>query len=82
MKPLEVFSTTNPNGPGHNWVKRRFINVAPRGTVVRTSVEIYNPQTEQNETVVRTQVAIFGSYRENKYLPPGYVEFNRLENAL
>ena len=71
--PLEVFSTTNPNGPGHNWVKRRFINVAPRGTVVRTSVEIYNPQTEQNETVVRTQVAIFGSYRENKYLPPGYV---------
>ena len=45
--PLEVFSTTNPNGPGHNWVKRRFINVAPRGTVVRTSVEIYNPQTDQ-----------------------------------
>jgi hypothetical protein len=69
--PLEVFSTTNSNGPGHNWVKRRFINVAPRGTVVKTSVEIYNPQTEQNETIVRTQVAIFGSYRENKYLPPG-----------
>ncbi len=71
--PLEVFSTTNPNGPGHNWVKRRFINVAPRGTVVRTSIEIYNPQTGENETVVRTQVAIFGSYRENKYLPPGYI---------
>lgn len=71
--PLEVFSTTNPNGPGHNWVKRRFINCAPRGTVVRTSVEIFNPQTQENETVVRTQVAIFGSYRENKYLPPGYV---------
>lgn len=71
--PLEVFSTTNPNGPGHNWVKRRFINIAPRGTVVRTSVEIFNPQTQQNETVVRSQVAIFGSYRENKYLPPGYI---------
>lgn len=71
--PLEVFSTTNPNGPGHNWVKRRFINVAPRGTVVRTKVEIFNPQTQENETIERTQVAIFGSYRENKYLPPGYV---------
>lgn len=71
--PLEVFSTTNPNGPGHNWVKRRFINIAPRGTVVKKEVEIFNPQTQQNETIVKTQVAIFGSYRENKYLPPGYV---------
>lgn len=71
--PLQVFSTTNPNGPGHNWVKRRFITIAPRGTVVRTEVEIYNPQTEKNEIVIRTQVAIFGSYRENKYLPPGYI---------
>ncbi|WBF76807.1 hypothetical protein PSV3_00105 [Septimatrevirus PSV32] len=24
----EVFSTTNPSGPGHNWVKRRFITIA------------------------------------------------------
>lgn len=71
--PLRVFSTTNPNGPGHNWVKRRFINVAPRGTVVRTEVEIYNPQTQQNDTITKTQIAIFGSYRENIYLPPGYV---------
>lgn len=71
--PLEVFSTTNPNGPGHQWVKRRFINCAPRGTVVRTSVEIFNPQTQQNDVVVKTQVAIFGSYRENIYLPPEYI---------
>lgn len=71
--PLEVFSTTNPNGPGHNWVKRRFINCAPRGSVVRTSVEIFNPQTQENEIIVKTQVTIFGSYRENKYLPPGYI---------
>lgn len=80
--PLEIFSTTNPNGPGHNWVKRRFITCAPRGTVVRTSVEIFNPQTQQNETIVKTQVAIFGSYRENKYLPPGYVaELESIKDA-
>lgn len=71
--PLEVFSTTNPSGPGHNWVKRRFITCAPRGTIVKTEVEIFNPQTQENEIVIRTQVAIFGSYRENKYLPPGYI---------
>jgi hypothetical protein len=71
--PLEVFSTTNPNGPGHNWVKRRFIICAPRGSVVRTQVEIFNPQTQLNEIVTKTQVAIFGSYRENIYLPPGYI---------
>lgn len=71
--PLEVFSTTNPDGPGHNWVKDRFIDAAPRGTVVRNEVEVFNPQTQQNETVVKTQVAIFGSYRENKFLSPDYV---------
>lgn len=71
--PLEVFSTTNPNGPGHNWVKKRFITIAPRGKVVRTEVEIFNPQTQKNDLVVKTQIAIFGSYRENKYLPPDYV---------
>lgn len=71
--PLEVFSTTNPDGPGHNWVKDRFIDAAPRGTVVRTEVEIFNPQTQTNYVVTKTQVAIFGSYRENKFLSPDYI---------
>jgi len=77
-KPLphikcEVFSTTNPSGPGHNWVKKRFITVAPRGTVVRREIQIYNPATEQEETHTITQIAIFGSYKENPYLPPSYI---------
>lgn len=71
--PLEVFSTTNPNGPGHNWVKRKFIDIAPRGTVVRRRVEIFNPQTQENDIVEKTQIAIFGSYRENRFLPPEYI---------
>lgn len=71
--PLKVFSTTNPNGPGHNWVKRRFINCAPRGKVVRTSVDVFDPKTQTTVTVVKTQIAIFGSYRENIYLPAQYV---------
>lgn len=71
--PLEVFSTTNPKGPGHNWVKKRFIDPAPSGTVVRRLVKIYNPQTKCDEDFEITQVAIFGSYKENPYLDPKYV---------
>lgn len=71
--PLECFSTTNPSGPGHNWVKRRFITPARNGHVVRRNVEIFNPRTQQDEIVVVKQVAIFGSYRENPYLDPKYI---------
>lgn len=72
--PLEVFSTTNPFGPGHAWVKRKFIDVAPYGVVVSKATKVYNPRTGQSDFEVnKTQVAIFGSYRENKYLSPEYV---------
>lgn len=71
--PLEVFATCNPYGAGHNWVKKRFINVAPMGTIFRTSVNVFNPQTQKRENIVKTQVHLFGSYRENKYLSPDYI---------
>lgn len=71
--PLEVFATCNPYGPGHGWVKRKFIDVAPYGTVVRKQVKVISPQTKKEEIVERTQVAIFGSYVENIYLDPQYI---------
>jgi len=71
--PLRVFSTTNPFGVGHNWVKRRFIDPAEAGQVVRTVSEVFNPRTQKREEVEKTQVRIFGSYKENKYLSPEYV---------
>lgn len=71
--PLEIFATSNPYGAGHNWVKKRFINAAPMGQIVRTSVNVFNPQTQKREDVVKTQVHLFGSYRENKYLAPEYI---------
>jgi hypothetical protein len=70
--PLEVFSTTNPNGPGHNWVKKRFIDVARNGEVVKKSVTFHDPLKKEDVTVVRKQVAIFGSFYENPYLDPVY----------
>ena len=71
--PLEVFATCNPHGVGHNWVKKRFINAAPMGRVVRRVVNVFNPRTQQREDVVKTVVHLFGSYKENKYLSPDYV---------
>ena len=71
--PLVVFSTTNPYGVGHNWVKARFIDPAPPGQVVELKTDVFNPRTQQREEVVKTQVRLFGSYKENIYLSPEYV---------
>jgi len=71
--PLEVFATCNPHGVGHNWVKKRFINVAPMGTIVKRIVNVFNPKTQQREDVTKTQVHLFGSYKENVYLAPEYI---------
>lgn len=71
--PLMVFSTTNPHGAGHIWVKKRFIDVAPYGQVVRRQTKVYNPRLGADELVERTQVAIFSSYLENIYLSPSYI---------
>lgn len=71
--PLEVFSTTNPYGVGHGWVKRDFIDVAPYGEIVSKTVDVFNPRTQQREPITKTQVTIFGTYKENIYLPPEYI---------
>ncbi|HWV45501.1 MAG TPA: hypothetical protein VN039_05660 [Nitrospira sp.] len=71
--PLEVFATCNPFGAGHNWVKKRFIDAGKMGEIVRNCVTVFNPRTQRQEEVVKTQVHLFGSYRENKYLSPEYI---------
>lgn len=71
--PLVTFSTTNPFGAGHNAVKKRFIDCAKPGEMVRTVVNVFNPRTQQREDVVKTKVRIFGSYKENIYLDPKYI---------
>lgn len=76
--PLMVVSTTNPWGAGHAWVKRRFIDVAAPGQVVRNTTDVFNPRTQRREKITKTQVRLFGSYKENRYLSPEYVA--ELEN--
>lgn len=73
--PLECFSTTNPFGVGHSWVKKRFIDPMPRGSILRDVMKVFNPATEKEEDVTLTRVAIHGSWRENPFLDPVYIAF-------
>lgn len=73
--PLECFSTTNPFGVGHNWVKKRFIDPAPRGKVQRYPQTVVNPSTGEEVTIELTRVAIHGSWKENPYLDPTYIAY-------
>jgi len=71
--PLVVFATANPYGAGHNWVKKQFIDKAKPGVMVETVTNVFNPRTQKREDWTKTQVRIFGSYKENIYLSPLYV---------
>lgn len=71
--PLITFATTNPFGIGHNAVKRRFIDPAPYGEVVRTRSTVFDPKTRKDVEVVKTQVALFGHHRENPFLDTKYL---------
>ena len=72
--PLEIFATSNPFGVGHNWVKKEFINAAPAGRIVAKEHIVSSWEADKDDvTVTRTQVHIYGNWRENKYLPREYV---------
>lgn len=73
--PLECFSTTNPFGVGHNWVKKRFIDPVPRGRIQRDYMEIDLEDGNEPERVEISRVAIHGSWKENKYLDKTYIAF-------
>lgn len=66
-------ATANPGGPGHQWVKARYIDANPTGWQVR-KFEYKNPFT--GETVVRDRVFIPSRLSDNPLLlhsDPGYV---------
>lgn len=71
--PLTVFSTCNPYGSGHNWVKARWIDPAPPGKLMRTETEVFNPRKGIREKIVKHRVRLFCSYKENPHLSPEYI---------
>lgn len=67
--PRKYRATANPHGPGHHWVKARFIDAAPRGVV--TTDEHGNQR-----------VTLHGHWSENRFLAENDPEYvNRLLEA-
>lgn len=69
--PRKYRSTCNPSGPGHQWVKSRFIDKGAAEQIVREDVEVTYPDEKGNEvteifTITRTHIQSFAS--ENKAL--------------
>lgn len=72
--PIKVRSTTNPFGPGHNFIKHRFrLPAAPgklKGPVISNSFD-------ENGVLEPPRVAIHGELRENKILLTADPEYPR-----
>lgn len=68
--PCRFRATGNPGGPGHHWVKARYIDPAPQGMqVIRETYR--NPWT--GEAVERERVFIPAKVSDNRYLGSEYV---------
>jgi hypothetical protein len=68
--PCGFRATGNPGGPGHQWVRARYIDPAPLGW--KTIKENYvNPWTK--EVVTRDRIYIPSKLQDNRYLGSGYV---------
>lgn len=68
--PCGFRATGNPGGPGHHWVKSRYIDAAPLGWKV-TKTTFKNPWTQ--ETITRDRVFIPSKVQDNKYLGAEYI---------
>lgn len=71
--PIRVRATTNPYGPGHNWVKARYRLPIPRGKMVG---KVIRDSTDNDGNEEPERVAIHGDLKENKLLlhaDPGYI---------
>jgi len=76
--PCRFRATGNPGGPGHQWVRARYIDPAPKGFKV-IPTEFVNPFT--NERVSRERVYIPARLKDNKYLGSDYVANLQMSGA-
>ena len=68
--PCGFRATGNPGGPGHQWVKARYIDPAPKGWKIVKS-QFANPWTK--EVVERERVFIPGRITDHNLLGAGYI---------
>ena len=68
--PVGIRLTANPGGPGHNWVKAKYIDPAPQGWKIHK--EIFNDPFG-GESIERDWVFIPSTVKDNKYLGQDYI---------
>lgn len=68
--PPKAILTCNPGGPGHQWVKARYITPAPMG-FHPISDEFVNPWT--GKKIVRSRIFIPSFVTDNKFLGDDYI---------
>lgn len=68
-----VFVMINFYGFGYNWVKWCFISVVEFGQLVCKVMNVFNLWMQMCVDVVKYQVCIFGSYKENIYFLLEYI---------
>lgn len=68
--PCQFHATGNPGGPGHQWVKARYITPAPEGWKLMWE-DFTNPFTQ--EVVRKNRVFIPSKLSDNRYLGGAYV---------
>lgn len=68
--PCQFHATGNPGGPGHQWVKARYITPSPQGWSLIWE-DFTNPFT--GEVVRKNRVFIPSKLSDNHYLGSGYV---------
>lgn len=54
--PCRVVSAGNPGGPGHQWVKRRFIDPSPADTVFKVTEMINNVKIESTRCFIPSKL--------------------------
>jgi hypothetical protein len=68
--PCQFHATGNPGGPGHGWVKARYIDPAPMGWEIIWE-DFTNPFT--GETVRKERIYIPSKLSDNRFLGDDYV---------
>jgi hypothetical protein len=71
--PCGFRATGNPGGPGHSWVKERYISSAPPWTVRKfVYVNPFLPDGHIHQKIEKDRVFIPSKVSDNKHIPPDY----------
>jgi hypothetical protein len=69
--PLKYRSTCNPSGPGHSWVKKRFIDRCSPGKIYKEKIEFEYPDAKgeiQTKTAEMSRTHVQSFQQENRSL--------------